>query len=336
MTSIIATQPFELSEGNLFQTKSCTQPTVKGKEVLIKVQASGVNPIDTKTRKTPIQGDHRILGYEGAGIVEKVGETVEHFQSGDKIMYVSAPKWQGSNQTYQVLEEDYIALMPDHLSYVEAASLPLTAYTAYETLFDIFGIHQDPNLNQGKVLLIINGAGGVGSIATQIAKAYGLTVITTASRDKTIEWSKKMGADYVLNHRHSLEEQFEALPLTQPDYIFCTYDTDHYYQTMIDLIKPRGHIATIVAFKENQDLNALKAKSVTFTHESMFTRLTYGIETERYREYLQDVTLKLREGTYIPTLTEVLEGLTSEHVFEAHQKMEAQAHVGKLVINVND
>lgn len=332
MKSIIAKHAFKLSDGNLFEKVTREKPIVNTHEVGIAVHASGVNPIDTKTRQTPLQTEARVLGYEGAGVVEAVGEDVTRFKVGDRVMFVGAPKWEGSNQTYQVLDEAYMTHLPEQLSFEEGASLPLTAFTAYETLFDVFGISENPEQNEGKTLLIINGAGGVGSIATQIAKAYGLQVITTASRDETITWSQKMGADIVLNHREDLVSQFDAQHLPQPDYIFCTYDTDMYYDVMIDLIKPRGHIMTLVTFKEKQDLNALKQKSVTLTHESMFTRLTYEIETQYYQKYLDDLASKIQDGTYQATLTEILEGLTTENVYRAHEKMEHQSHVGKLVI----
>ncbi|MBI5974699.1 zinc-binding alcohol dehydrogenase family protein [Staphylococcus canis] len=332
MESIIAKQPFQLSEGNLFEKVTRPEQEVKAHEIGIQVEASGVNPIDAKTRQTPVTGEVRVLGYEGAGVVDKVGSNVTRFKKGDKVMFVGAPKWEGSNQTYQVLGEHYVTHLPEHLSFEEGATLPLTAFTAYETLFDIFGISRDASQNLGRTILIINGAGGVGSIATQIAKAYGLNVITTASRQETIAWSQKMGADTVLNHREDLEAQFEAHNLPQPDYIFCTYDTDRYYEPMIRLVKPRGHIATIVVFKENQDLNALKQKAITFTHESMFTRLTYEFETEYYQKYLDDLAEKLNAGVYQSTLTEVLHGLTPENVYKGHQMMEEQSHIGKLAI----
>ena len=128
----------------------------------------------------------------------------------------------------------------------------------------MFKISENPNQNKGKTLLIINGAGGVGSITTQIAKAYGLKVITTASRQETIDWSK-MGADIVLNHKEDLKSQLEQQHIEAVDFVFCTFDTDMYYETMIDIVKPRGHVATIVAFKGSQDLNLLKQKCFLYT-----------------------------------------------------------------------
>ncbi|ARJ50337.1 zinc-binding alcohol dehydrogenase family protein [Staphylococcus lutrae] len=334
MKTILARQPFQLSEGLLFEAVTREMPQPDAHELLVKVYASGVNPVDTKMRQAPLNQASRVLGFDAAGVVVAVGDQVSDFTPGDRVYYSGSNQRDGSNQTYQLVHEHYVAKMPDRLSFTEAAALPLTAITAYETLFDCFGIATTPSDNQGKTLLIINGAGGVGSIATQIAKAYGLTVITTASRPETRAWSEKMGADVVLNHRHSLIDQFETQSLARPDYIFCTYDTDGYYDTMIELVKPRGRIATIVAFQEKQDLNALKAKSITLTHEFMFARAMYGIDVHMYRHYLEDVTEKVESGQYQTTLNTVLKGLTPENIFRAHEMMEAQSHIGKLVIEV--
>ncbi len=336
MEAIIAKKAFSLSEGNCFEKVTRERPEPTGHDILIKVYATGVNPVDTKMRQTPLNQSERVLGFDAAGVVEQVGSAVEGFKPGDQVFYSGSNQREGSNQTYQLMNEQYVAHMPKNLSYEAAAALPLTAITAYETIFDVFAISTDTEKNKGQTLLIINGAGGVGSIATQIAKAYGLNVITTASREETIEWSQKMGADVVLNHKSDLKAQFKAQQLKQPNYIFCTYDTDGYYDTMIDLIQPRGHIATIVAFQNKQDLNALKAKSITLTHEFMFTRAVHGVEEQMYQTYLKDVAEKIEQGVYQSTLNDVLEGLTVDNIFKAHQQMESQAHIGKLVIKIAD
>lgn len=144
-------------------------------------------------RQAPLNAEARVLGFDAAGVVEAVGDAVTDFKPGDRVYYSGSNQRDGSNQTYQLVNENYLAHMPKTLSFAEAAALPLTAITAYETLFDVFNISPNPQQNQGKTLFIINGAGGVGSIATQIAKTYGLTVVTTASRPETNAWSKRWG-----------------------------------------------------------------------------------------------------------------------------------------------
>ena len=156
-----------------------------------------MNPVDTKQRTMPVDKAPRVLGFDAVGVIEKIGDQVSMFQEGDVVFYSGSPNQNGSNEEYQLIEEYLVAKAPKNLKSEQAASLPLTGLTAYETLFDVFGISKNPSENKGKSLLIINGAGGVGSIATQIAKFYGLKVITTASREDTIKWSINMGADIV-------------------------------------------------------------------------------------------------------------------------------------------
>ncbi|MCO4331159.1 zinc-binding alcohol dehydrogenase family protein [Staphylococcus hyicus] len=334
MKAIISKQPFQLIEGNLFEEVQIDAPTLAQNEVRVKVHAIGVNPVDTKIRQSPLQASYRILGYDAAGEVVEVGSQVNDFQIGDRVFYSGSNQRAGSNQTYQTIPTDFIAHMPEQLSYEDAAALPLTAITAYETLFDVFKISKNAQDNKNKTLLIINGAGGVGSIATQIAKAYGLTVVTTAGREETKAWSLEQGADVVLNHKYHLKSEWEQHQLDSPDFIFCTYDTDAYYEQMIDIVKPRGHIATIVAFQHKQDLNLLKQKSITLTHEFMFSRAIHHDDIGQYQTYLKDVADKIEKQHYFSTRTKTLQGLSVDTVYEAHQQMEQQQCIGKLVIKV--
>ncbi|PHK50176.1 zinc-binding alcohol dehydrogenase family protein [Staphylococcus edaphicus] len=335
MKAIGADRNFNLDEGNLFYEFDVEPTQPRQHELLIRVKTISVNPVDTKIRKTPVEQAPRVLGFDGVGTVEAIGPDVTHFNIGDEVYYSGSPKYQGSNQDMQLVDERLVAKKPNNITDVEAASLPLTGLTAYETLFDAFKISFNPADNKGKSILIINGAGGVGSIATQIAKHYGLNVITTASREETYNWSKDMGADIVLNHKNDLAEEFKKYEISEVDYIFCTFDTDMYYEKMIELVKPRGTIVTIVAFKGKQDLNLLKPKSITFTHEFMSARPIHETEDMQiHRDYLTDITEKVETGIYKPTVTEVFEGLTVENLFKAHIKLENQGMIGKLVINL--
>jgi len=335
--AIGADKGFQLDEGNLFYEFDRAKPTPQNQELLVKVNAISVNPVDTKIRQSPVEDGPRILGFDAVGKVEAVGDKVGSFKIGDKVYYSGSPSYQGSNEEYQLVDERVVALKPTNLSDVEAASIPLTALTASETLFDVFGISHQAEENEGKSILIINGAGGVGSIATQIAKHYGLTVITTASRPETIEWTQNMGADIVLNHRNDLSEEFEQHNIKDVDYIFCTFDTDLYFEKMIELVKTRGKIATIVAFKEKQDLNLLKSKSVTFTHEYMYSRLLHDAnDINKHHQYLTDVTEKLETGKYKPTVNKIIDGLSADSLYEAHKTLESHSMIGKLVIKLND
>lgn len=336
MKAIGADKPFKLSEGNLFFEFDKEQPIPKGNELLVKVKAISVNPVDTKIRQTPIEHPPRILGYDAVGTVEAVGPDCELFTVGDDVFYSGGPNFDGSNEQYQVIDERYVGRKPDNVTNIEAASFPLTALTAYEMLFDVFGISSNPDNNKGKTLLIINGAGGVGSIATQIAKEYGLQVVTTAGRQETKEWSELMGADLVVNYKEDIKQQLDQQNISKIDYIFCTFNTDLYYEEMIKLVKPRGHIATIVAFEEKQDLNLLKPKSLTFTHEFMYTRAKFDDDVMMYHRYLTDISNKIVGGAYRPTVTKVIDGLTADTLYQAHEKLESHTMIGKLVINMEN
>ncbi|ATH59531.1 alcohol dehydrogenase [Staphylococcus nepalensis] len=335
MKAVGADKPFKLNEGNQFYEMEQEMPQPKQRELLVRLKAISVNPVDTKIRQSPLNEAPRILGYDAVGVVEAVGDAVKYFKAGDEVYYSGSPAYQGSNQTHQLVDEQLVAFKPNNISDTEAASLPLTGLTASETLFDVFKISHNPEDNKGKSLLIINGAGGVGSIATQIAKHYGLHVITTASRDETYNWSKSLGADIVLNHKNNLADEFKKYEISEVDYIFCTFDTDLYYEKMIELIKPRGIIATIVAFNNKQDLNLLKPKSITFTHEYMYSRpLNETEDMGIHGEYLKDIADKIEAGIYKPTVNKVINGLTADNIYQAHKKIEDQSMVGKLVISI--
>ncbi|MDT3960143.1 zinc-binding alcohol dehydrogenase family protein [Staphylococcus kloosii] len=337
MKAIGADKGFQLNEGNLFYEFNRAKPTPQNQELLVKVNAISVNPVDTKIRQSPVEDGPRILGFDAVGIVEAVGEKVRSFEVGDKVYYSGSPSYQGSNEAYQLVDERVVALKPTNLSDVEAASIPLTALTASETLFDVFGISHQPEENEEKSILIINGAGGVGSIATQMAKHHGLKVITTASRPETMEWTQNMGADIVLNHNKDLSNEFKQHNIKDVDYIFCTFDTDLYFEKMVELVKTRGKIATIVAFNEKQDLNLLKSKSVTFTHEYMYSRPLHDAhDLNIHHQYLTDITEKLEAGNYKPTVNKVIEGLSADSLYEAHKTLESHSMVGKLVIKLDD
>ena len=193
MKAIGFDQPFNLDEGNQFKTYDIDLPQPNSTEILVKVKSISVNPVDTKQRQLTVSHPPRILGFDAVGTVEAIGNNMSMFEVGDRVFYSGSPSQHGSNAEYQVIDEQLVAHAPENITNEQAASLPLTGLTASETLFDCFNISDNPKDNKGKTILIINGAGGVGSIATQIASHYGLQVITTASRDETEKWCYDMG-----------------------------------------------------------------------------------------------------------------------------------------------
>lgn len=323
---------FDISKENRFEMLNLPKPKPTGQDLLVKVNAVSINPVDTKLR-TADYDDYKVLGYDAVGVVEEIGDEVELFHIGDEVYYSGTNTRNGSNAEYQLVDEKLVGIKPEYLTNAEAAALPLTSLTSYEALVEGLNISLNPDDNKDKTLLIINGAGGVGSIATQIAKNLGLTVITTASRKETKRWSEKMGADIVLNHKHHLPDELKAHKIEEVDYIFNTHSSDAYFNVMADMIKPRGRIVALVNFMNNVDLNLLKDKSVTFSFEFMFTRPKYETEDMiQHHEYLRKLSYQLDRGTIKTTLNTTLKGLSVETITKAHEMIEQGNSIGKIVI----
>lgn len=304
-------------------------------DLLIKVQAISVNPVDFKIRqnsaKDTVLETPKIIGWDAVGIVEAVGEKVSLFKVGDEVFYAGDLTKQGSNAEYQVIDERIVGKKPKSLSNEQAAAIPLTGLTAWEILFDRIRIN--PEKDKGKIILIIGGAGGVGSIAIQLAKKIaGLTVIATASRPESIEWCKQQGADFVVNHKNLIEEVRNA-GFQQVDFILDFVDVHQYWSAFVELIKPQGHIGSISDPKENVNLRELKTKSASFHWEFMFTRPMFQtddmIEQHHILNKLSDL---LEDGTIQSTLKTTLNGLTAENFKKAHQLLESGKTIGKIAI----
>lgn len=223
------------------------KPTAKGHDLLVKVNAVSVNPVDIGVRK----GGHsvlktpKVIGWDACGVVEEVGSKVSLFKPGDRVFYAGSFIRSGSDSEYQLVDERIVGHAPETLKDNEAAAMPLTSLTAYEALFEQMDLTWNQENNQHKTILIINGAGGVGSVATQLAHLAGLTVIATASRPDSIKWTQDHGADYVVNHREDLVKQVRKLGFKYVDYILELKDLDGHWKEMCELIKPEGHIISI-------------------------------------------------------------------------------------------
>lgn len=311
-------------------------PVGKPNDIIVKITAVSMNPVDTKIRsnfaKETILETPRILGYDAVGTIVKIGDNVTMFKPGDRVYYAGDVSRSGSNAEYQVVDSRIVALAPVNLSDAEAAALPLTAITAWEALFDRLRI-KNQNENKKKTLLIIGGAGGVGSIATQIAKQLtDLTVIATASRPETTEWVKQMGADHIANH-HNLEASVKSLGFDNVDYIFNTSDTMSHWDAMVELIAPQGMISCIVETHGNVDLGKLQSKSVGVIWEMMFTRPLYETDDILQQHHiLKDIAKLVDDGRIQTTLKETLIGLNVETLKTAHKKIESGKTIGKIAI----
>ncbi|MGD1698612.1 zinc-binding alcohol dehydrogenase family protein, partial [Dapis sp. BLCC M229] len=269
----------------------CVFPAAKGKDLLVQVKAVSVNPVDTKVRspQDKVESQPRILGWDAAGIVVEVGAQVTEFQPGDEVYYAGDITRPGSNSEFHLVDARIVGRKPQNLDFAHAAAFPLTGITAWEALFERLNIDKK-GADAGKSILIINGAGGVGSIAIQLAKLAKLKVIATASRPETIAWCQKLGADEVVNHRNNLAEEIEKVGYQNVNYILCLNDTDGHWQAMTRAIEPQGTICSIVENERPLDMETLKSKSAGFVWEFMFIRRVVD-NSWAYHSVLSDIKL---------------------------------------------
>lgn len=312
-----------------------SKPVPGAHDLLVKIEAVSVNPVDFKIRqnsaKDTVLETPKIIGWDAVGIVEAIGDKVSLFKVGDEVYYAGDLNKQGSNAEYQIIDERIVGHKPKSISIEQAAAMPLTGLTAWEILFDRIRI--DPEKDKGKTILIIGGAGGVGSIAIQLAKKIaGLTVIATASRPESIEWCKEQGADFVVNHRNLIEEVRNA-GFQNVDFILDFVDVNQYWDAFVELIKPQGHIGSISDPVDNVNLRQLKGKSASFHWELMFTRSMFQTEDMIEQHHILNKLANLLDnGTIHSTLKTTLNGLTVANLKEAHQLLESGKTIGKIAI----
>lgn len=308
-------------------------PVAEGHDLLVRVQAISVNPVDTKIRKNvSAESGLKVLGWDAVGVVEATGDKVTQFKVGDVVWYAGALNRQGSNSELQLVDERIVGHKPKTLEATEAAALPLTAITAWEMLFDRLQVPKNAPVNT--TILVIGGAGGVGSITIQLLKQLtNLTIIATASRPETKEWVEQLGADYVLDHREPLAPQIKQLGLNAPSYVFSTTQTDQHLSDIVELIAPQGHFG-LIDDPEQLDIKPFKSKSVSVHWEFMFTRSMFQTEDmQKQSDLLNEVSKLVDEGKIKTTVTEVLSPINAENLKQVHQQIESGTTKGKIVLH---
>lgn len=310
-------------------------PEASGHDLLVEIKAVSVNPVDTKVRRnhTPAAGEARILGYDAAGVVKAVGSDVTLFKPGDEVYYAGAIGRPGTNAEYHLVDERIVGMKPKSLSFAEAAALPLTAITAYEALFDRLKV-ADPVLGAERAILITGGAGGVGSIAIQLAKTLtDLKVIATASRPETADWAKSLGADHVIDHSKPLAEEYAKLGIGAPAFIFSVTHSSQHRLAMAEIIAPMGRICLIDDFPEGFDILAFKMKVVSLHWEFMFSRPMFQRpDMIEQHKLLTHVAELIDAGKIRTTLDTVLGSITAENLRKAHAIIESNRARGKIVL----
>ena len=310
------------------------KPEPKEHDILVAVKAISVNPVDTKVRapKDGVENPPRVIGYDASGVVESVGADVTLFKPGDEVYYAGDITRAGSNAEYQLVDERIVGYKPKSLGFADAAALPLTTITAYESFFDRLEIDRKGK-NAGQSLLIIGGAGGVGSIGIQLAKLAGLNVIATASRPESTAWVRKLGADHVINHREPLRPQVDALGLDYIDHIAVFNNIDGHWDAVVDLIRPQGAIVAIVDTTAPLDINKLKMKSGRFSWEFMFTRSMFNTpDMAQQHALLNEVAAEIDAGNIRTTVNQVLRPINVRNLQKAHAWIETGSAKGKIVL----
>lgn len=332
MKAIVTTQPLPVQDPKSLIDLELPRPEVSGRDLLVRVEAVSINPVDTKVRASATNPDGVILGWDAAGIVEAVGPQVRNFQPGDAVYYAGDITRPGSNAEFQLVDERIVGHKPANLSFAEAAAFPLVTITAWEAIFERLGLAREGN--EGRSILIIGGAGGVGSMGIQLAHQAGLTVIATASRDETRQWATELGAHYTVDHRQPLAPQLREIGFPEVDYIANFSNTDAYWATMAEVIKPLGKITAIVETSSPVDLGLLKAKSASFAWEFMFTRSKFQTpDMDEQGRLLDTVAREIESGKIRSILRETLTGIHAANLRTAHARAESGSLIGKLALS---
>ncbi len=336
MKAIALTRYLPVEDPEAFHDMELEKPVPAGQDILVSVRAIAVNPVDTKVRKGrgnegKVEDPPRVLGWDASGVVEAVGDAVTLFKPGDEVFYSGDITRPGSNSEFHLVDERIVGFKPASLSHAQAAALPLTSITAYESFFDRLGIDRDGG-NAGQSILIIGGAGGVGSIGIQLAKHAGLVVIATASRPETSDWVRELGADHVVNHHADMVAQVRNLGIEHVDHIAIFNDMRH-WETAVELIRPQGGIVSIDDTNLPMPMEGMKMKAASLHWEFMFARSMHRTpDMIRQHELLSWIAGEIDKGRLRTTLDTILSPISAETLREAHRLVETGSAKGKVVI----
>ena len=310
------------------------KPAPSGRDLLVEIRAVSVNPVDTKVRKraAPKRGEWKVLGWDAAGTVAAIGPDVTTFKPGDAVFYAGDITRQGTDAEFHLVDERIVGHKPASLDWAAAAAMPLTAITAWEALFDRLDVRK-PVAGAAPLILIIGGAGGVSSIAVQLARQLtGLTVIATASRPESRSWISELGAHHIIDHRKKLAAEVQALGLGAPPFVFSTTNTGEHLADIAELIAPQGRLA-VIDDPKLFDITPFKPKCVSVHWESMFTRsLFQTADMSAQADLLNEVSRLVDAGTLRTTLAETFGPINAGNLRRAHALIESGRAKGKIVL----
>lgn len=310
------------------------KPEPRGRDIRVAVKAVSANPVDYKVRKRaePKEGDTKILGFDAAGVVDAVGPDVTLFKPGDEVWYAGSIQRQGTNSEFHLVDERIVGHKPKTLSFAQSAALPLTSITAWELLFDRLGVAPGKSVDP-RTLLIVGGAGGVGSILIQLARRLtGLTIVATASRPESRKWCLDLGAHHVIDHSKPMKEQIDALKIAPVALIAALTNTDQHFAALADIIAPQGKLG-LIDDPASLNVNLLKGKAASLHWESMFTRSSFQTpDMIAQHNLLDDVASLIDNGVLRTTLDKVLGKINAANLKQAHALLEGGRSTGKLVL----
>lgn len=332
MQAVVYTHSRQITEPDALIDAALPDPVPGPRDLLVDVRAISVNPVDTKVRKrADPKGEKRVLGWDATGVVRAVGAEVTLFRVGDEVFYAGSVARPGANSALHCVDERIVGHKPKSLSFAEAAALPLTAITAWEMLFDRLQLPRKPA--EAGTVLIIGGAGGVGSIAIQLARARtDARVLATASRPETREWCLTLGAHDVIDHHGDMPAQVKALGVGGIERMFCTNSTDTHWAAMVRMLAPQGRIG-IIDDPGPVDIRELKTKSASLHWESMFVRPVFTTpDILEQHKLLEEVAALVDSGAIRTTLAENYGRITAANVTRAHAAIESGRTRGKIVL----
>ncbi len=335
MKAVALTRYLPIDDPRSLMDVELPKPSASGHDLLVRVEAVSVNPVDTKVRspKPQVESQPKVLGYDAAGVVEEVGDAANGFNVGDRVYYAGDITRSGSNAQFQLVDARLAGHMPKSMDMADAAAMPLTTLTAWELLFQRMPFDSE-NGGTDKTLLIIGGAGGVGSIAIQLARRAGFTVIATASREETVQWCSRLGANHVINHRDALQPQLSALGHEHVDAAINLADTDHYWDALGEIVAPQGHVGLIVEPSGALKIgDPYKFKCIGIHWEMMFSRSRYQTPDQAEQGRILDRVAELIDSGELRGIrTETLMPITAANLREAHRRLESGKTVGKLAL----
>ena len=327
------TTPFSKQARNYVEELTIELEEPRDHDLLVEIVGVAVHPVDPKVRiRASASADSpQVLGYDAAGIVREVGAKVSKFAVGDEVFYAGNIARPGTFADFHLVDERIVGRKPNSLGFADAAALPLTSITAWELLFDRFGVPRDEH--EKGTLLVIGGAGGVGSILIQLARRLtGLTVIATASRPDSVAWCERMGAHHVINHHRALAPQIQAAGLGELDLAASLTKTDVHFAATIDMMRPGGKIGAIDD-PGVLDVSPMKTKALSFHWEFMFARPMFETEDmDEQGRLLNEVSRLVDEGVLQNTATKRYDEITASNLNEALAHQASGAAIGKTVL----